>query len=236
MRSRPEINFAGTRRLPPRKFEHGGAFGIRVDASPRDGHEPDFDLGFHCHRLALKSSMKLWGLSQINPLLGAYNLNDALLDEYFDETCSMALNARRYIEIFGDSELATNVVGEGDEKPLRFWDALGLIIHGRSFIAGYFGVPKSPILDEIHSLQLKSLEVALNEDEQRRLNILYEDLKKLPPMRWDQRLVGFRISSDRKRDHWVSVETMAQVFLEQRFSKLAEWQRSAADFRKPIEE
>ena len=236
MRHRPEINFSAAKRLPPRRVKTEGGYGIRLDCSSRDTQERDYDLGFHCHQLALKSCMKLWGLSQLNPLLGSYSYDEPLLDEYFNEVSYLAPNARRYIEIFDDRELADATVGRDKNQPIRFWDALGLIIHGHSFVAGYVEVPRPPELQEIHLLLLKSLEEPLNDDEQRRLEALQARAQSLSPMRKNLRLVGFTISSDKKEGFWVSIEAMAQVFLEQKFKSLAEWQRSAEDFRPSREE
>jgi hypothetical protein len=207
-----------------------------VDCSPRDGSEPDYDLGFHCHQQATKSCLKLWGLSQFNPILGSYDKTEIIHDEFFDETTNLAINARRYIEIFDDKTLADQLVGKGDEQFLRFWDALGTIIHGQSFVAGYHAPPSSPTVEAIRELFSSYPDGKLDELGQQRHQELNSQVEAEGPMRWNIRLVGYTISTDRKKDQWISVERMSHVFLEQEFSKLAKWQQSAPDFRTPIEE
>ena len=206
-----------------------------MDCSRRDD-APDFDLGFHCHRAAMRSSLKLWGLAQFNPILGTYYKQNIINDDFFDETINLAINARRYIEIFKDVELADHIVGEGDGKPLRYWDALGVLIHGQSFVAGFQREPDSPTLTAIHAIQMQSLDRTLTETEQKSLR----DLGKLAslelPLRSNMRIVGYTVATDKKKNQWVSLELMSRVFLEQKFTKLIEWQRSALDFRTPIEE
>ena len=236
MRYRPEINFSASRRAPPRITITDGGKGISVDCSPRDDSEPDYDLGFHCHTLALKCCLKLWGLSQFNPIIGGYYKEDIVHDEFFDQTTSLAINARRYIEIFDDKDLADHIVGKGDLGPLRYWDALGAIIHGQSFIAGYTRVPDSAVQVEIHKLLKQSLERELSEREQETLRDLHQILSKEPPMRTNFRLVGYRVSTDKKKNQWISIELLSRLFLEQDFTKLSEWKRAAPDFRTPIEE
>ena len=235
MRHRPEINFSASRRAPPRKIKSESGESISVDCSPRDD-APDYDLGFHCHRAAMRSSLKLWGLAQFNPILGTYDKHDIIHDEFFDETTNLAINARRYIEIFNDEELANHIVGEGDGKPLRYWDALGVLIHGQSFVASFWREPDSSTHTAIHAILMQSLDRTLTETEQESLRDLVKLASLELPLRSKMRLVGYTVATDKKKNQWISLELMSRVFLEQNFTRLTEWQRSAPDFRTPIEE
>ncbi len=112
--------------------------GDRVQHIPgRDHSKPDLAVGVHAYHRAQRAAYKLEGLGKTY-MRGMQD--ECLIDLCFDELLDFALNARRYIDILNDKELAGHEITT-DKKSTNFRTVLGKIIHSSFFVGRFSGEP-----------------------------------------------------------------------------------------------